>query len=289
MEIKRLLLSDLLPPDLIVRAKIDERDVESLAWSMKAIGLINPIEVFAQGDKWEIATGHRRFLAAQSLGWDAIDCKILTGEAEIDSEAHKLHENLYRTEVLPLEEAAYFFECMEKGASVEDLALVVRHPESYIKARLKLLELPGEILKALAANQINVSVACVLAGCKSELGLKVLLQHAINEGVTTGIAREWVQNQNFVDGFADQPNVKGLPPDVASQVEVDRMWRCLICNSDEDKHTMKATMVHGWCLRMMYRQTGRDDNGQPLDGTFTVVDATPDAARAATGNGGEPG
>ena len=289
MEIKRLLLTDLLPPDLIVRAKIDEGDIGSLAWSMKAIGLINPIEVFKNGEKWEIATGHRRFLAAESLGWDAIDCKILEGEEEIDSEAHKLHENLYRAEISPLEEATYFVQCMEKGASLEDLALVVRHPESYIKARLKLLELPPIIIEALAANQINVSVACVLAGCKSELGLKVLLQHAINEGVTTGIAREWVQNQNFVDGFADQPNVKGLPPDVAAQVETDRMWRCLICNSDEDKHTMRAAMVHGWCLRMMYRQTGRDDNGQPLDGVFTVVDSTQDAARAAAGDGGESG
>jgi len=289
VEIKRLMLVDLLPPDLIVRAKIDERDVESLAWSMKAIGLINPIEVFAKDGKYEIATGHRRFLAASSLGWDAIDCKILTGDEEIDSEAHKLHENLYRTEILPLEEAAYFFECMEKGASIEDLALVVRHPESYVRARLKLLELPGEILKALADNKINVSVACILAGCKSEAGLKVLLHHAINDGVTASVAREWVQNQNFCDGFADQPNVKGLPPDVAAQVEVDRMWRCLICNSDEDKHTMKAAMVHGWCLRMMYRQTGRDDNGQYLERPADPNDAVGDAARAAAGNGGKSG
>lgn len=250
------------PPDVVVRASLSEEDIASLAWSMAAVGLIEPIVVKKCDAGFEIVAGHRRFLAAEKLGWTEISAIEHDASAESDPEALKLHENLYRAEVTALEEAVYFAELIDRGADIEKLAAIVRHPPSYVQARLKILELKPTILQALSGKKINLSVAMALNRCESESGLTVLLHHAVHDGATARMVQEWVSNQNYLDGFAEQPNFRGLAPETQADIEVERMWHCYLCGLDVDRALLMPKMVHSYCDRAAKAQ-GALEYGNP--------------------------
>lgn len=289
MDYRQLSLSQIDPPSLIVRAEIKQADIDSLAWSMKAVGQIEPISVCRRGERFEILAGHRRYLAAQLNGWEKISARIVTVKESKDGEAIKLHENLYRADITEIEEASYFAQLVEQGSSIEELARLVRHPDSYVRARLKLLELAPEIIEALAHRQINLSVACTLNRCVGEGGRKALLYHAIHDGCTASVCGEWVQNQNFADGAADHPNLKGLSPDKQAEMEADRMWHCLLCGEDRDKWEMMVKMVHRSCLKIAEMQGAFGERIETRDTGGIGPTAHDSVVAAESGGAGAPG
>lgn len=77
---------------------LDEKKVAALAESMAAIGLQQPISIWADGDAANLVAGAHRLAAAIKLGWDEIDC-IFVGLNEIDRQIWEIDENLYRNEL----------------------------------------------------------------------------------------------------------------------------------------------------------------------------------------------
>lgn len=87
--------------------QIDNSKVKSLAESMGAIGLMNPIHVFSSDNETvELVAGRHRLAAAQSLGWEQIDAVFVSLD-EIDRELWEIDENLMRAELTPAQEAEH--------------------------------------------------------------------------------------------------------------------------------------------------------------------------------------
>ena len=59
------------------RTRKMDKEIDELAESMKKWGLIHPITVFQEGDKYFALAGQRRLLAARQLGWLEIDAEIV--------------------------------------------------------------------------------------------------------------------------------------------------------------------------------------------------------------------
>ena len=73
-KVQRLPISKIRPsPE---RHYFGHDNLHKLAERLQAFGLIEPIVVKRAGDVFEIVSGKRRWLAAQSLGWRSIDAKI---------------------------------------------------------------------------------------------------------------------------------------------------------------------------------------------------------------------
>jgi len=87
-----------------IRKDIDPESLKELAESMERVGLINPITVRKEGDRYVLVAGHRRFLAARDiLKWETIPARVL--EEGKDTAFVQFSENVHRKDLNPVEVA----------------------------------------------------------------------------------------------------------------------------------------------------------------------------------------
>ncbi len=101
-EIKEIPLDDIVIGKAQVRSKDVGRDIDELANSIRAIGLIYPISVCPahESGKWEIVTGQRRFLAHRTLGEKTIKAIVYDRPLdEIEAKIISISENMSRVDL----------------------------------------------------------------------------------------------------------------------------------------------------------------------------------------------
>jgi ParB family transcriptional regulator, chromosome partitioning protein len=136
-------------------------NLSELANSIKRKGLLQPVIVRTkQNGYFEIVAGNRRLQACKSLGWRKIICHIIELD---DKQAFEISliENIQRESITPIEEAyAFKTYVSELGwGGISELAAKIGKSISYVDKRLKLLELPPEILEGIFNSTISTSVA----------------------------------------------------------------------------------------------------------------------------------
>lgn len=118
-------MTALLPTDLIdvrVDARaVDAATVAGLAESIASVGLINPIRVRPNGDRWEVVAGVHRLLACKQLGLAEIESNLVTDD-DLHAELAMIDENLCRAELSPSDRAR---QTARRKAIYEEL-----HPET---------------------------------------------------------------------------------------------------------------------------------------------------------------
>jgi len=100
--IERLPVGEIVIPE--GRRQCQEDKVKDLADSMRQLGLLSPIVVRMLDDEHQLVDGLHRLTAAQALGWQEIDCRIV----EADDRRARMIEiaaNLHRAELIVLERA----------------------------------------------------------------------------------------------------------------------------------------------------------------------------------------
>jgi ParB family transcriptional regulator, chromosome partitioning protein len=144
----------------------DMGDHNELFYSIKEKGLLQPIIVRSIVDsntdnsRYEIIAGHRRYEACKKLGWRKILCHIV----ELDDEEAleiSLVENIQRKNLNPIEEAQAFKKYVVNfgWGGISDLALKLDKSPSHIDKRIRLLELPREVIDSILKSCIHTSTA----------------------------------------------------------------------------------------------------------------------------------
>ena len=162
-----------LPLDQIRASPLNARSAASterladLADSMRTSGLQQPVVVRANrhgGDEaWELVFGHRRTMAARTLGWTTIPAIVrdMTDEQVVLAQAV---ENLQREDLSPMDEARGYRTLLDElKLPVDDAAPLVGRSRTQIYARLKLLELGPEAQAAVHQGRLDAEVAQLLA------------------------------------------------------------------------------------------------------------------------------
>lgn len=105
MKVQKALIDHIdIPPRL--RA-VDTRRVNSIADSIKAIGLQQPITLWAEPDgPFILVAGAHRLVAARSLGWEEIDA-VFTEADDVDRQIWEIDENLMRAELTATQQAEH--------------------------------------------------------------------------------------------------------------------------------------------------------------------------------------
>ena len=104
MEIKEIEIKLIDPNPHQTRKKIDEKSLKTLIKSIRENGLINPINVTKQFDRYIILSGHRRFSSYKKMRKKVIPCIIKKGK-ESDLKINMAHENFIRDDLQPIEKA----------------------------------------------------------------------------------------------------------------------------------------------------------------------------------------
>ena len=170
-------------------------DFDDLLHSIRHSGLLQPILVRSSGAHFEIIAGHRRYEACKKPGWKKILCHIL----EInDKRAFEisLMENIQRQSLNPIEEAqAYKQYVLNLGwGGISDLALRIGKSTSYIDKRLRLLDLPPEIVESVSCSHINASTAEELLSVKDSRKQSKLGQMIQNNQLSSRDIRQIIQD-----------------------------------------------------------------------------------------------
>lgn len=205
LEVEMCLIDE---PPKPLRDKISEEGLEELAFSMGKRGLINPITLRRRGQRFEIESGHRRFLAAQSLGWQKI--KSLLGDApDEDAELNAIHENLHREDMTPIEEAKAMKRLIEReGYDKASVAKICSKSVGWVDARLDLLAMPIELQDAVDVGAISIGGARELARITDEASRRYYLDYAIKQGATAALCAFW-RGRWEVEKVVNDPSVSG--------------------------------------------------------------------------------
>jgi ParB/RepB/Spo0J family partition protein len=127
------------------------RDIDELAASIAAYGLLQAVVVRPTDGRYVLVAGHRRLAAVQSLGWTRVPATVREVD---DSDAYVLTlvENLQRNDLSPREEAqALEVLIRERSWSTRQVAAAVHRSAAYVSKRLRVFEDP--VLAPLVLQQ----------------------------------------------------------------------------------------------------------------------------------------
>ena len=145
------------------RQVFDEEAMAELVHSVKEIGLLQPVVVRAVGDdRYELIMGERRWRATQEAGLDVIPAIVReTGDDDLLRDA--LLENLHRSQLNPLEEAAAYQQLLDDfGCTHEELAGRIGRSRPQISNTLRLLKLSPAVQRGVAAGVLSAGHARAL-------------------------------------------------------------------------------------------------------------------------------
>jgi ParB family transcriptional regulator, chromosome partitioning protein len=147
------------------RKNFSDAELEELASSIKALGLIQPITVRSLGgNKYQIISGERRWRAAKLAGLSEIPSYIRLADDQAMMEM-ALVENIQRSDLNALEIAVAYNRLLEEfNLTHESVADRVGKNRSTITNYLRLLKLPPTIQQGIKEDLISMGHAKVLAG-----------------------------------------------------------------------------------------------------------------------------
>lgn len=140
-----------------IRRRYIEDEVEEMAASIRARGLIQALEIVPSGKKgtWWVVAGNKRLAAAQRLGKD---CPLLKCELVDADRAQQLLdmaiENFIRSDPNPVDEANHYQKMINSGLSVRDISKRTGIGEFRIWQRLMITELDKPIQELMAAGKL---------------------------------------------------------------------------------------------------------------------------------------
>lgn len=181
------------------RQVFDEEDMSELEHSIREIGLLQPIVVrpsSEEGDaKYELVMGERRWRAAQRVGMEQIPAIIRETKDE-DLLRDALLENLHRSELNPLEEAAAYQQLLQEfGCSQDELSQKIGRSRSQISNTIRLMKLPPLVQRRVAAGVISQGHARALLSLEDVADMERLAQRIVNEGLSVRSVEEIVALQ----------------------------------------------------------------------------------------------
>ncbi len=175
------------------RTVFDEEAMEELVHSVKEIGLLQPIVVRRlEGDQYELVMGERRWRATQQAGLATIPA-IVRETSDDAMLRDALLENLHRSQLNPLEEAAAYQQMLDDfGCTQEVLATRIGRSRPQISNTLRLLKLPASVQRRVAAGVLSAGHARALLGLPSGDAIERLAQRIVAEGLSVRTVEEIV-------------------------------------------------------------------------------------------------
>ena len=199
------------------RQVFEEEALAELVHSIQEVGLLQPVVVRRTGDDaFELIMGERRWRACQVAGRDTIPA-IVRETDDDDMLRDALLENLHRSQLNPLEEAAAYGQLLEDfGCTHDELAQRIGRSRPQISNTLRLLKLSPAVQRRVAAGVLSAGHARALlsvddADLQDKLAARVTaegisvrgLEEIVSLGVTDEESKRVVRRKPVAPGLAE--------------------------------------------------------------------------------------
>ena len=171
------------------RKRFESEGVSGLAESIKAQGLIQPVVVRPRLEGgYELIAGERRWRAAREAGLATVPA-VLRDADDRDTLLLALVENVAREDLSPIEEGrAYAVLIDEFALSLGELAERVGKSKPTVSNRIRLLELPEDVLAMIARRELTEGHARAVLAVPDQDGRRRLARRIVKEGLSVRAA-----------------------------------------------------------------------------------------------------
>jgi ParB family chromosome partitioning protein len=175
------------------RQVFDDEQLDELKISIQEVGFLQPIVVREMGqEKYELVMGERRWRAAQAIGRELIPA-IIRDTRDDAMLRDALLENIHRAQLNPLEEAAAYQQLLEEfGATHDELARKIGRSRPQISNTIRLLNLPAQVQRRVAAGVISAGHARALLSLEDSAKQESLATKIVAEGLSVRATEELV-------------------------------------------------------------------------------------------------
>lgn len=178
------------------RTNFDQDHMDELIHSIREIGLLQPIVVRPSREPneapYELVMGERRWRATQAAGLTTIPA-IVRDTQDTDLLRDALLENLHRSQLNPLEEAAAYQQLLEEFECTQEvLSDRIGRSRSQISNTIRLMKLPALVQRRVAAGVLSAGHARALLGLSSGEAIEQLAQRIVAEGMSVRATEEAV-------------------------------------------------------------------------------------------------
>jgi ParB family transcriptional regulator, chromosome partitioning protein len=214
----------LSPNELQPRGVMDPAALEDLSRSIVANGIIQPIVVRKDGDRFQIIAGERRWRAAKMAGLLRVPVVVrdVAAGGEHSLLEMALVENIQREDLNPIEEAlAYRRLADEFQMTQEAIATAVGKDRATVANMMRLLRLPDEVRAELASGRLSTGHARALLSLSNEADQRSAARDVIARSLTVR------ETESLVKKIAEQGlpprEAAAKPPDVHTRAAEDRL------------------------------------------------------------------
>ena len=144
------------------------KDIDSLAASIAALGLIQPLLVRAKDDGFEIVAGQRRYLAVKKLNadgtpeTDTLPCVVMDATDDAAAIESSLAENVARLPMDEVDQYEAFAALKKQGLDEADIAAHFAISEQVVRRRLAIAHLHPDIRRLYRAGEIDAKTLHLL-------------------------------------------------------------------------------------------------------------------------------
>jgi ParB family chromosome partitioning protein len=216
-ELLHLAVDQIHPNAKQPRKRFDDEAVSGLAESIRAQGLIQPVVVRPRLEGgYELIAGERRWRAAREAGVATVPAVVRDAD-DRDTLLLGLIENVAREQLTPVEEArAYAVLLDEFGLGLGDVADRVGRSKPSVSNRIRLLDLPDDVLGMLERGQLTEGHARAVLAVPDHEGRRRLAREIVQKGLSVRAAEQrakWA-------GAKRKPRLNATPVDPALAARV---------------------------------------------------------------------
>ena len=160
----------------------------------------------------------------------------------------KLHENIVREDVNPVEEAFFLRGMMKRGKlSQKDIAREIGRSEGYVSQRFEVIDGDEKVMNAVLAGKIVFSVGRELNRIKDEDVRWNYLHHAITGGASPSVVKQWVEDYQRAE---ESSRRYGGGPGSAAEVTppAELKLECAVCGKAKKVSEEKMVRICNDCF-----------------------------------------
>ena len=215
-ELAELPVDQIHPNPRQPRRRFEPDAASGLASSVRTQGLLQPVVVRPRAaGGWELIAGERRWRAAKEAGLGTLPALVRNAD-DRDTLLLSLVENVAREQLSPVEEArAYALLIDEFDLSLGDVAERVGKAKPTISNRVRLLDLPDDVLWMVARGELTERHARAVLAVPDREGQKRLAKRIVEHGLSARAAERAAQDA----GAKRKPRKKtAVDPALATRV-----------------------------------------------------------------------
>jgi ParB family transcriptional regulator, chromosome partitioning protein len=171
------------------RRRLDGEGIDELAESIRAQGLVQPVVVRTAVDGgYELIAGERRWRAARVAGLATVPALVRESD-DRDSLLVALVENVAREDLSPVDEARAYAVLMDEfGLALGEVAEQVGRSKPTVSNRVRLLELPDDVLGLLERGQLSEGHARAVLAVPDNEERRRLVRRIVRQGLSVRAA-----------------------------------------------------------------------------------------------------